>query len=145
MDVDKIKQEAVDSEHLRLLALFHYISGGLTILFSFFFMAHLAFMSFMLRNFDKFEPAQAPHPDVDPEQFLGIFIFVFGTMIAFGIIFGIAQIISGRFLKQRRHRMFSFIVALPNVIFIPYGTLLAIMTLMVIDRPSVKQMYAAQE
>ena len=144
MDIEHIRQEAIDSEHLRLLALFHYISGGLTILFSSFFLLHLTFMSFMMRNFDKFAPANAPPPDIDPEQFMGVFIAVFGVMIAMGILYGIAQIVSGRFIKQRRHRVFTIIVALPNVVFIPYGTILAIFTLMVLDRNSVKQMYSSQ-
>ena len=141
MDIEAIKQEAVDNEHLRLLELFHYISGGLSVLISSFFIIHLTFMSFMLKNADQFMPTSGKTAPIAPEQFMGIFVVIFGTVIALGISYGIAQIISGRFIKKRRHRVFSMIVAIPNILFIPYGTILAIMTLMVLDRKSIKAHY----
>jgi hypothetical protein len=144
MDVEEIKRETIDGEHLRLLAIFHYVSGGLTILFSCVFIVHLIFMSFVLRNIDKFENNPGFGGKVDPEQFLGFFVVVFGIAIGLGILYGIAQIVSGRFIKNRRHRTFSLIVALPNIIFIPYGTILSILTLRVLDRRSVKRLYEAK-
>jgi hypothetical protein len=141
MDIEEIKQETIDKEHLRLLGLAHYISGGITIAFSSLFIFHLAFMSFLLSNPEMFPQAEAGEENMPPGEFIEIFVFIFGFMIFLGILFGIAQIVSGRFLKQHKRKLFSLIVAIPNLLFIPYGTILAITTLIVLERKSVKALY----
>ena len=141
MDIDEIKQEAIDHEHLRLLEVFHYISGGLTILFSSLFIFHLVFMSYFMMNPDLFPSKAEVTGDFHPEQFLSFFLFIFGFLVILGIAFGIAQILSGRFMKKRKNRLFSVIVSIPNVLFIPYGTILAIFTLVVLDKKTIKQIY----
>ena len=141
MDVERLKREVIDEEHLRLLALFHYISGGITIAFSSLFIFHLLLMSFFLRNPQFFPPSSTEELGPLPEQVLGFFVAFLGVFIALGIGFGIAQIVSGRFIMRRRHRIFSFVVALPNLLLIPFGTILAVFTLIVLDRKSVRQFY----
>ena len=44
-------------------------------------------------------------------------------------------------MKKRKNRLFSVIVSIPNVLFIPYGTILAIFTLVVLDKKTIKQIY----
>lgn len=141
MDIEKLKQETIDNEHLRLLALFHYISGGLTILFSSMFILHLIFMSFFMMNPGIFPQETIAEGEINPEQFISVFMYFFGVFIFLGIVFGIAQILSGRFIKKRKHKVFSILVAIPNLLFIPYGTILAIFTIIVLDRKSVKEQY----
>ncbi len=138
---EDIIQKTIDKEHLRLLGLAHYISGGLAIAFSSLFIIQLTFMSFIFSN-----PEFAPHvhnggAGPDPTQFMWGFIGMFSLIVLFGICFGIAQIVSGKFIRQRKYKLFSFIFAIPNIIFIPYGTLLAVGTIMVLERESVKKMY----
>lgn len=144
MDSENIKQEIIDKEHLRLLGLAHYISGGITIVFSSFFIIHLMFMSFMFSNQELFPQNNVDDMGEFPAQVMEVFILVFGIMIFLGILFGIAQIVSGRFMRQQKRKLFSFIVAIPNLIFIPYGTILAIATLIVLERNSVKKLYQAE-
>ena len=134
--LEEIKQQAVDEEHLRLLAIAHYISGVMTILFSCMFIFHFVFLAFAASNPDAFGGKER-----EGAQVLSIFLVIFGMVILLGVSFGIAQIISGRFIKQRRRRLFSFIIAMPNLIFIPYGTLLGVATLIVLERKSVKALY----
>jgi hypothetical protein len=139
------RQAVLDEEHLRLLALFHYISGGVTVAFSLFFGVWIVFAAVMF----AFLPppphggseGAAAHP---PEAIPAVMLAIFGFLFAMGVAYGILEIVSGRFISRRRRRVFSLIVALPRVLFLPYGVILTIFTLLVLERPSVKQLYRAQ-
>lgn len=58
-----------------------------------------------------------------------------------GVLLGVLDIIAGRCISLRRARVFTLIMAIPGVIFIPYGTLLSVFTLLVLDRGSVRKLY----
>jgi hypothetical protein len=133
------RQAVVDDEHLRLLALFHYVSGGITVAISFFFGVWMVFMGLMFSLFPAAAAADAalPHPEGPPA-----FLFViFGLLFLLGVAYGILEIVAGWFIGRRRRRLFTMIAGLPRVLFIPYGVILTIFTLVVLDRPSVKQLY----
>lgn len=55
--------------------------------------------------------------------------------IAFSII------LSGRFLQQRKHYWFSFVLACIACAFMPFGTVLGVFTIIVLSRDSVKAFY----
>jgi len=129
---DSEAQRIVDAEHLRLLALFHYISGAVTCAFSLFFGVWMIFMGAMFAYMPA--PARPPGPP--------LFIFAaFGVFLLLGLAYGVLEIVSGRFISQRRRRVFSLVVAVPRLLFIPYGIILSIFTLLVLERPSVRQLY----
>ncbi len=127
------RQAVLDDEHLRLLALFHYISGAMTLAFSLLFGVWFVFMGAV------FAFVSAAHADFagPPAAFFAIFGFFF----LLGAAYGVLEVLSGRYISRRRRWLFSFIVALPRVLFIPYGVILTVFTLLVLDRPSVKQLY----
>jgi hypothetical protein len=136
------RQAVLDEEHLRLLSLFHYISGGITVVFSLLFGLWTAFVSTMFASFPPIrqssaEAAVPPQLQYRPETMFA----VFGIFCAMGIAYGILEIVAGRFISQRRGRVFILIAALPRVMFISYGAILTIFTLLVLDRPSVRQLY----
>lgn len=80
----------------------------------------------------------APAPPHGPP----LFIFAaFGVFLVLGIAYGVLEIISGRFISLRRRRIFTLVVAVPRLLLIPYGMILSIFTLLVLERPSVKQLY----
>jgi hypothetical protein len=64
-----------------------------------------------------------------------------GTFAALLCCYGVLEIVAGRFISQRRARAFTMVVGLPRVMFIPYGALLTILTLIVLDRRSVRHLY----
>ena len=135
-------QAVRDQEHLRLLALFHYISGAVTVAFSLLYGLWALFASVMFASI----PQQARGNINDPfaEQFMPVMIFgMFGIFCVIGVIYGIVEIVAGRFISQRRLRIFTIIASLPRLIFIPYGTILTIFTLLVLDRASVRLHYRA--
>jgi hypothetical protein len=132
-----LRERFIDEEHLRLLALFHYISGGMTLAFSLFFAVMTGFMMVMLSAIPMPEMPQGKPPPAPPVEMF----WFFAVFASLGVLFGVLEIIAGRCISLRRARVFTLIAALPGVIFIPYGTLLSVFTLLVLDRGSVKQLY----
>jgi hypothetical protein len=130
------RQAVLDDEHLRLLALFHYISGGVTVVFSLLFALWCIFAATMMASIPQRSPGDPPLQGM-PQM---IFV-VFGIFSALGVVYGTVEIASGRFIRERRHRVFTIIAALPRLLFLSYGVVLTVFTLMVLDRPSVHQLY----
>jgi|SRR5688572_9011494 len=129
---DDVRERVVDEEHLRLLALFHYISGGMTLAFSLMFGVMLGLMGAVFAAVE-IQPGSHPPP-------VAIF-WLFGAFLAIGVLFGVLEIIAARCISRRRARVFTLVAAIPGVVFIPYGTLLSVFTLLVLDRGSVKRLY----
>ena len=142
MNADLDKQRLIDEEHLRLLSIFYYISGALTLFVSLVFL--LQFFVFtvifdqILAGLSNF--TMIGNYDFDPEIF-SILIYLWIVLFFVFIAFGIAQILSGNYLRKRKHRIFSFIIAILNLLFFPYGTILGVMTIIVLSRSSVLEMY----
>ena len=133
------RDRIIDDEHLRLLGLGHYITGGLAIAFASLFIFHLAFLLVAAANpgmFPEAPGAHAPGPG-----FFATFAAVVGLMIVAGWAFGGLTIYAGRCIARRRGRMLTFVMACLNTLFIPVGTVLGVFTLIVLSRPSVKRQY----
>ena len=141
MTTDPLKQRILDEEHLRLLSMFHYISGALTILFSSIFVYSPRVPGPPNGESRTARPGTVTGPRVQNRSCPSS-SRLSPWSLALGIAYGVAQIISGRFLAKHRYRTFSLIVAIPNVLLIPYGTILGVLTLVVLGRESVKSLYA---
>jgi hypothetical protein len=126
-----------DEEHLRLLSIFHYIVGGLAALFALFPAIYLVLgLVFILA------PQKLASPQQSPPEFLGwIFIVMGSVAIIFGLLFSALIIAAGRFLARLKHRMFCIVIAGVETIFMPFGTVLGIFTIIVLMRESVKQLF----
>ncbi len=125
-----------DQEHLRLLAIFHYIVGGLAVLFSFFPLLYGAFGLLILHA-----PAHPQHGD-PPPPFLGWLFIGFGLFFfVLGLIFAACIVLSGRFLAHRTHYWFTFVLACIECLFFPFGVILGVFTIIVLSRSSVKELF----
>jgi len=136
------QERVINDEHLRLLALFHYISGGIMLSFSVMFASMMMLMAIMFSSMPLHPTSgnSTPHPSDAPPTI--VFVF-FGMFLLVGAVLGIVEIASGRCMSQRRKRPFSLIVAVPRILMFPYGTILSIFTLLVLERKSVKELYRA--
>lgn len=139
----KEKVKVVDDEHLKLLSYAHLIDGCITIGFSCLFIIHFVLLIFISGNPEAFNQGIPQQPGAPAAEFFQLFAYVLGSLILLGILYGTSKVISYRFIKNRKHRMFSYIVAIPGFIFIPYGTILGIATVQVLGRQSVKEQYRA--
>jgi hypothetical protein len=127
-----------DKEHLRLLAIFHYIVAGLAALFSFFPLLYTtigAIFIFVARH-------GTPSEELPPE-FLGwIFTGLGSFLFLLGITMAICILIAGRCLSRRRRYSFALVMACIECLFLPFGTILGVFTIIVLSRESVKTLFS---
>lgn len=127
-----------DAEHLRLLSIFHYIVGAIGAFFACFPLIHVVIGVMMVTQ----PEAMGGHHGEGPPAFFGYLFAGIGLSLAlFGWAAAICTIISGRMLAQRRRRMFSFVVAAILCLFLPFGTILGVFTIIVLSRDSVRRLY----
>jgi hypothetical protein len=133
---------AQDEEHLRLLSIFHYVVGGLAGLFALFPVMHLILGLVLILAPEAFDsPGEEP-----PPAFVGWFFVIFAaSFITAGWILAALVITTGRFLARRRHHLFCLVMGGIECIFMPFGTVLGVFTLVVLMRDSVKQLFSANE
>jgi hypothetical protein len=131
-------QQRRDREQIKLLAIFHFVFGGLALvgiafLFVHYFIMHAAFSN---PEMWKGQPQAMP-----TKVFLDAFIwfYFFMGVILLGVL--ILNVLSGFFLLQKRNRLFSLIIGGLNCLQIPFGTALGVFTIVVLSRDSVRQLY----
>jgi hypothetical protein len=144
------EERIVAREHLRLLALGYYIKGAITILLVSFLLIHfslflgVSFVPESAWNSASHSPAAlnnafalpspAPHGNNAPPVILfRILAGVIGVVILLGWTFGLITMFAGRCVHQRQHKIFVYVIAGVNCIFIPYGTLLGVATFLVLS------------
>jgi hypothetical protein len=131
-------QRKVDTDHLRLLSIFHFIGCGLGLLGILFLLGHYALFSTIFSNPKMWEnQRQAPPP---PQLFamLKWMYLVLGCWVLSSVIL---NLVSGLFILRRRHRVFSLVVAAINCLHLPLGTVLGVFTIVVLMRQSVLELY----
>jgi hypothetical protein len=134
-------QRNIDTDHLNLLSIFHFVGAGFACLGILFLMVHFAFMHFMFTNPSFWQnQRQSPPP---PEFFQMFHLFIFFYLFAglWLLASAVLNILSGVFLRARKHRTFSIVVAAIDCLHIPMGTTLGIFTIVVLSRDSVRELY----
>jgi hypothetical protein len=128
--------ENTDVRDLDYISLFHYIAGGIMALFACIPLIHFFLGIAMVCGSLNDSGGQAP-----PEWFGLIFAIMGGIFFIFGQTIAWATIYSGRQIKKRRKYMFSFILACIMCMFVPIGTVLGVFSIIILSRPSVKELY----
>jgi hypothetical protein len=134
-----------DLEHIRLLSIFHYVVGGLIALFACFPIFHLVMGIFLLTNAPEFEKVQKPGQPDFPIEFFGVmFILIPAIFILCGWALAICTIIAGRKLSKQKSYTFCLVIAGLLCMFMPFGTVLGVFTIIVLMRDSVKALFNGQ-
>jgi len=129
-----------DEEHLQLLAIFHYVVAGLAALFSFFPLLYTTVGAIFI--FAARHGTAKPGEDLPPE-FLGWIFAVLGSLLfLMGIAMAICILIAGRSLALRKRYSFAFVMACIECLFIPFGTILGVFTIVVLSRESVRGLFS---
>jgi hypothetical protein len=127
-----------DEEHLQLLSTFHYVVGGLAGLFALFPIFHLIFGLFFIFGSERFPSNNGgPPPAVIGWLFVAFAVF----FITLGWVFAIFVFIAGRFLAKRKHYLFCLTMAGVECLFLPFGTVLGVFTIITLSREPVKQLF----
>ena len=134
-------QQRRDDEQVRLLAIFHFVFAGLALVGIGFLCVHYAIMHTAFSNPEMWKSQRETMP---PKAFLDAFIWFYlfmGLILLSGLV---ANVLSGLFLWQRRHRVFSLVIGALNCIQVPFGTVLGVFTIIVLSRESVRKLYPGQ-
>lgn len=132
------QQASQDAEYLKLLSIFHYVVAGFAGLFACFPIFHLAIgLGMLTGGFGGF-----PSNEAFPFQLFGLmFTVIPAAIILGGWTFAICVAISGYFLSRRKKYMFCFVMAAISTVFMPFGTVLGVFTILVLLRSPVKEMF----
>ncbi len=144
-------------EHLNLLSVFHFVAGGLGILFS-------ILLIFLIVMFDQvFDPdallapgakfevrindqvvegkAAQEHLRHQLEQSQRIMRALLPAILVGGLVASALVIFSGLQLRRRRGKLFSQIIAALLCLQVPLGTILGIFTFIVLSGPGALALY----
>jgi hypothetical protein len=132
-----------DKEHLRLLAIFHYIVAGLAALFSLFPLLYTTMGAIFI--FAARHGTSKPGEELPPE-FLGwIFVGVGSFLFLLGIAMAICILIAGRSLALCNRYSFALVMACIECLFLPFGTILGVFTIVILSRESVKALFSVTQ
>jgi hypothetical protein len=129
-----------DIQHLKILSIFHYVVAGISALFSLFPIFHLMVGISMLAG--GFFPPEAEADVPFPFVLFGLmFTLIPAAMIFLGLVFSAFVAAAGYFLAKRKNHTFCLVMAGVSCIFMPFGTVLGVFSIIVLSRPSVKELF----
>jgi hypothetical protein len=132
-----------DKEHLRLLAIFHYVVAGLAALFSFFPLLYTTVGAIFIFAARHGTPKPGEEP---PPEFIGWILAIVGSLLfLLGVAIAICILIAGRSLAKPTRYWFALVVACIECLFIPFGTILGVFTIVVLSRESVKALFSTAQ
>jgi hypothetical protein len=128
-----------DRDHLKVLSIFHFIMAGVAALAALFPVIHLALGIGLAGGFF---PGEAPALPEAPEQLVGwFFIGLALAVMAASLVFAWLSLKTGVNLANGSGHSFCLAVACIECLIFPFGTMLGVVTLMILLRPSVKQLF----
>ena len=136
--MDDPQQTRKDIEHLRQLAIFHFVAAGLAFLGICFICLHYMIFRTVFADPSLFANTKGGPP---PEQLFAIFKIFYIVAVVWFVLSGLGNVLSAIYLRQRRNRTFSMVVAGFNCLYMPLGTVLGVFTLVVLSRDSVVAIY----
>ncbi len=132
-----LEETQQDRDDLRGLALFHYMMSG--------FAALVAIAAFVYAVIATYWPAPGMPPGFSPpaDESLVRFVALRAALVGSALAMIVLALVAGRCLNRRRWYRFCVAVAVVECFFTPFGTLLGVVTIMVLRRASVKRTFAA--
>lgn len=132
-----------DLQHLKALSICHYVMAGITAVFSSIAIFHIG-MGIMMVTSPSTLTGGAGAP---PPEFIGwMFILIGSGVILIGWTYSVLIFIAGRFIARRKHHLYCLIMAgVSCAVSVPIGTVLGVFTLIVLLRPSVKELFDAKQ
>jgi hypothetical protein len=126
-----------DLQYLKLLSIFHYVVGGIAAVLAFIPIIYIVFGILAICSPGPFE-SEGETITV----FMGWIFIITGTVfVVLGWAFAVCIICAGRYLARQVHYMFCMVMSAIECIFMPFGTVLGVFTIVVLAKPSVKEMF----
>ena len=133
-------QRKIDADHLNLLSIFHFVGAGLALFGLMFVFVHYMMFHAIFANPEMWKNQK----EAPPVELFMIFKWFYVVFAFWFVVSGVLNVISGLFMRARKHRTFSMVVAAINCLHVPLGTVLGIFTIIVLIRDSVREVYEAE-
>lgn len=125
-----------NEEHLRLLSIFHYVVAAFAALFALFPLIHLVIGVAILTG--SFANGGA---DGEARWIGGFFVAFAAVWILAGLTFAACVLFAGRNLARRTRYTFCIVMAGIECMFMPFGTVLGVLTIVVLMKEPVKALF----
>lgn len=120
-----------------MLTILHYVMAGMAVLMLGFLLLHFLAFHFIFSNPEMWKQAKGAPPR-EMFVFFRVFYIAGATLI---VAAGAANLLSAFYIRDRKNRLFSLILAGFNCMHFPLGTGLGVFTFIVLLRPSVIHLY----
>jgi hypothetical protein len=130
-----------DQEHLKLLKWGFYLMAGMAAFVTLFSLLYVGVASLIAVGGLPDAPSRGIDPRIVGAMFFGFSMVFFlislsGTLLTF---------FAGRWLAERRRRIFCMVMAGLWCLSIPFGTAIGICAILVLQRPSVQALFDVQD
>jgi hypothetical protein len=130
--------ESSTQKNIDLLAIFHYVLAAITLCFCLFPGIYMALGVFMLNSPQAFAGSRGG----SPPPFIGWFMVGFASVFILAIVAtSVLMFLAGWFLHRRKHHLFCMIVAAIECFNLPLGTVLGVLTLVVLTKPEAEALF----
>jgi hypothetical protein len=132
-------QSTADGDYLRVLAIFHFVVAGLLLP-----LVGLIVFETIRTIIVIFEVRGdfAPTPLPPPIPAMTVLLFF---LMALAVLTVIGNLLSGLYIRRRKNRVFSLVMAGFNCLQVPLGTALGVSTFVILMRDSVRRIYREAE
>ena len=125
-----------DEKHLRLLVIFHYVLAGIAV-------AYAVWLAIFYGSVLVLGVAYGVQEEEPDWLTLGL-LFLGACSAIYMCTVPILLVLSGRNIARKTRRTFCMVVAAMSCIFFPLGTILGVFTILVLNRPSVVELFDAE-
>ena len=130
-----------DEQQLNLLGTFHYVVAGLCALFACFPIIHLVLGIVMIVSPESLNNGKGQ----PPPEFVGwMFVAIGACAITLGWTMAAFIAVAGARLKRRKSYTFCLVMAALECMFMPFGTVLGVFTIIMLSKDPVKALFGIQ-
>jgi hypothetical protein len=132
------RQAIVDEEHLRMLPVFYWVLGATECFLALYGLVYVGLGVF----FASIPAASSSSSAGPPPAFIASLFVAIGAgfMIVFGAV-GVLTILTGFWIRKRRHRTACLVMAGLSCLSVPWGTIVGVFSFIVLLSPSVKALF----
>ena len=139
------RQAVLDEEHLKLLSLGYLITAAMTAFFALFALIYVAVVVGVVTIAAR-KPLVAGNSGQAIPAAIGWIVAVIGLGFFLVVLaFAAAKLRVAFCIKKRKSRTFCMVIAAICCLGVPYGTLLGVLTFMVLGRASVVRMFQTSQ
>ncbi len=132
---------ARDAEHLKLLGIFHFVYAGIQGLVGLLFLIYIGLGVLVLNRTIPSTPPPAGSHELPPQFFGWLFIVIGTVALLWAEAIAVMNLLAGRYVRARRHRVFLLVTGALNCMWVPFGTVLGVFDFIVLSREGVRRLF----